>query len=255
MNMVNYDKKLSDTIKFARFPLAVMVVLIHATLIYEQKNGIPYIKETGTPIYCAIDFLFRQSICALAVPLYFFISGMLFFWNIEKLNLEIFKKKIKSRIFSLFIPYLCWNLLIVAYIFIVQQLFPGLMSAKNKLVSDYSTIDFLNCFWNMSLVNKGGGNFPIDGPLWFIRDLMIMNLLSPLVYFVLARTKKWGAISLLVIWGFDLLGTFGNFASAILFYSFGAYWGITKLNILEKTEKFKYLLWGVLHLIDYCINL
>ena len=242
--MIDYDKKLSNTISFMRFPLAVMVVLIHATLIYEQKNGTPYINEIDTPIYCGVDFLFRQSICSLAVPLFFFISGMLFFWNIEKLNLKIFERKIKTRITSLFIPYIFWNLLILVYVLLVQQIFPGIMSAKNKLVSDYSVLDFLNCFWNMSLVNNGGGNFPIDGPLWFIRDLIIMNLLSPAVYFVLSRLKGWGAMALFAIWFFDLLSKFGNFSTAILFYSFGAYWGITKSNILEKTEKFHQLIMG-----------
>lgn len=235
--MINYNRRLSDTIAFMRFPLAVMVVLIHATLIYEQNNGIPYINKIDTPIYCGVDFLFRQSICSLAVPLFFFVSGMLFFWNIEKFNWTIFKQKIKSRFTSLFIPYVFWNLLVLVYIFAVQLLFPGVMSAKNKLVSDYSFMDFLNSFWNMSLVNNGGGNFPIDGPLWFIRDLMIMNLLSPLVYFFLSHLKGWGAIVLFVSWLFDLLGAFGNFATAALFYGFGAYWGITKLNILEKTKK------------------
>ena len=69
--MVNYNKKLSEVISFLRFPLAVLVVLIHATLVYELHNGVPYINETETPIYCIIDFLFRKSICSLSVPMFF----------------------------------------------------------------------------------------------------------------------------------------------------------------------------------------
>ena len=41
MIMVNYNKKLSEVISFLRFPLAVLVVLIHATLVYELHNGVP----------------------------------------------------------------------------------------------------------------------------------------------------------------------------------------------------------------------
>ena len=242
--MVNYNKKLSEVISFLRFPLAVLVVLIHATLVYELHNGVPYINETETPIYCIIDFLFRKSICSLSVPMFFFISGMLFFWNIDKLDLDIYRKKIKSRFFSLFIPYVFWNLLILIYIFIVQQSFPGLMSAKNKLVCDYTVMDYMNCFWNMSLVNNGGGIFPIDGPLWFVRDLVVMSVLSPIVYVLLSRIKVIGAVMIYLIWFFDVLGFLGNLSTAILFFSFGAYWGISKKNILEKTSRYKKVAWG-----------
>lgn len=242
--MCNYDKIQSETISFLRFPLAVLVVLIHATLIYEQKNGIPYINEQDTPIYCVVDFLFGQSICTLAVPLFFFISGLLFFWNVDGFSMKIYGRKIKRRFYSLFIPYIFWNLLILGYRFFVQQFFPGIMSAQYKQVVDYNLMDFLSCFWNVSRVNGCGGNFPIDGPLWFIRDLMIMNLLSPIVYCILYCFKKYGAIVLFLLWFFDVLGNWELFSQAILFYSFGAYFGIMKINILEETAKYNKVYFG-----------
>lgn len=255
MNMSKYDKTLSEAISFIRFPLAVMVVLIHATLIYELNKEGQYVNDDNTPLYSCVDFLFRQSICSLAVPIFFFISGFLFFWNVDGFYFGIYKRKIKSRFYSLLIPYLFWNLLILLYVYTVQQVFPGMMSAKNKLVSDYSFTDFFCCFWNMSYVNNGGGDFPIDGPLWFIRDLIIMNLLSPLVYCCLARLKKIGAFLLILLWFFDVLNVLGNFSTAILFYSFGAYWGIWKLNILEKTANYyKVFMGGVSHTFNSCCH-
>lgn len=235
--MGNYDKIQSDAISFMRIPLAILVVLFHASLIFEQRNGIPYIDELNTPIYCMMDFLFGQSICALAVPLFFFVSGLLFFWNVDGFNIKVYGNKLKSRFYSLLIPYLFWNLLILLHRFIVQQYFPAFISPQYKLIADYHLTDFLSSFWNMSYVDSFWGNFPINGPLWFIRDLMIMNLLSPIVYYVMSCFKKYGAIVLFLLWLFDVLGGLGNFSKAILFYSLGAYFGIMKTNILEKTAK------------------
>ena len=242
--MRNFDKIQSDAISFMRIPLAVLVVIFHSSLIFEQNDGIPYINESDAPIYCTMEFLFGYSICALAVPLFFFVSGLLFFWNVDGFNIKIYGYKLKSRFYSLLIPYLFWNLLILLHRFIVQQYFPAFISPQYKLIVNYNLTDFLTCFWNMSYIDSFWGNFPVNGPLWFIRDLMIMNFLSPIVYYVMSRLKKCGAIVLCLLWFFDVLGDWGNFSKAILFYSFGAYFGITKTNILEKTAKYHQAYFG-----------
>jgi fucose 4-O-acetylase-like acetyltransferase len=62
--------------------------------------------------YCSN--LFSYVLGGIAVPLFFFISGFLFFLNIENFNLQSYGNKLQTRGKTLLIPYLFWNLFAIA---------------------------------------------------------------------------------------------------------------------------------------------
>lgn len=52
-----------------------------------------------------------------------------------------------------------------------------------------------------------GGEHPIDGPLWFVRDMMVMMVMmviSPLVLFVIKKIKNFTLPLLVLVWVADL---------------------------------------------------
>lgn len=49
-----------------------------------------------------------------------------------------------------------------------------------------------------------GGEHPIDGPLWFVRDMMVMMVISPLVLFVIKKIKNFTLPLLVLVWVADL---------------------------------------------------
>ena len=50
-----------------------------------------------------------------------------------------------------------------------------LTSGAYKQVSDYTVCDYLISFWNIN-------GMPVNGAIWFIRDIMVMLAFTPLLY-------------------------------------------------------------------------
>lgn len=72
------NEVLSKTIDWLRFPLAFLIVLRHADLRHESIGGVSILERLNIPVY---DFLFPliHTMTGIAVPLFFFFSGYLFF--------------------------------------------------------------------------------------------------------------------------------------------------------------------------------
>ena len=97
------DDKLKCGIASIRFPMALLVVLIHCTLTTEQPFLKAFMNGGG-------------KLATIAVPIFFFLSGYLF--QEGNSNLEIYKKKIRKRAGSVLVPYIVFNIfaIIVHYI-------------------------------------------------------------------------------------------------------------------------------------------
>ena len=230
MNNAPSSQLVTDSITLLRFPLIVAIVFIH-TFIAGQPNidGKINVEYGQYPIYDLLDHIVRICLAEVAVPLFFVISGFLFFYQCD-FNRETYYNKLRKRIHSLLIPYMIWNTLYLFFVMIVQQLQPSSTNLDRKLVMEYSFIDILDSYWHFDGVCRGYG--PICGPLWFIRDLMIVNLFSPIVYFFInnKRVIFLFLLGLLYICGIGLL-TPGLSSTAFFFYSLGAWASINSMEI------------------------
>ena len=79
---------LSKTIDFLRFPLIVGVVFIHTDFSNIVIGGVKQISFVNFPVFARIFFLFSKVIFEVCVPLFFFISGFLFFYRTEGFSLK-----------------------------------------------------------------------------------------------------------------------------------------------------------------------
>lgn len=70
------DKK---TIDLLRFPLALLVLYIHADLMTTNSSSL--ISPDATPFLWNVDYLISKIIGSVSVPAFFLISGLLFFKN------------------------------------------------------------------------------------------------------------------------------------------------------------------------------
>ena len=230
--MQTYDSQedlLSKTIDFVRFPLIVGVVMIHSGL--EDLVDI-----SQYPVFANISFLVSRVIALIAVPLFFFISGFLFFYKTNTFTKKLYLTKIKRRIHTLLIPYIFWNIVIVIGYFIIQTLLPNLMFGEIKFVSDYSFRDWIAIFWD-----SANGNVPINTALWFIRDLMVVCCLSPLVYWLIKKLDILIIIILGVLYVTDIwIDIPGLSIACVFFFSAGAYFSITKKNFIQLLTPDKY---------------
>lgn len=84
--MMNNEMLQSRTIAFLRFPLIVGVVLIHSKMSDVVIGGVKMANVTDYPVFEKFMHLFSEIFPAIAVPLFFFISGFLFFYKVETLS-------------------------------------------------------------------------------------------------------------------------------------------------------------------------
>lgn len=98
---------LSEKLKVISFIAMILVVLLHSyNLIVRLKTG-TVVLDRGYNFF--IQEFISQGITRIAVPLFFAISGYLFFLNLSGTWSE-FKEKYRKRIKTLLLPYLFWSL-------------------------------------------------------------------------------------------------------------------------------------------------
>ena len=225
------DSLLTKTINFLRFPLIVGVVFIHSNILVVNIQGI-IVRYDRCPFVSFVINLFSYVFADVCVPLFFFISGFLFFYN-SYFTKEVYFHKIRSRIRSLFIPYLIWNF--VAFVILLIQVHPKVIHFF-PLLKDYRVdiISFLSSFWVTNLpVEMSGNANPINTPLWFIRDLMVLVLMSQVIWWLVKNLKMGLIVILAFVWFFSL-GKHIGFPllchQSLFFFPLGAYFGIFKLD-------------------------
>lgn len=191
----------SRTITILRFPLIVGVIFIHT------------LPGIGVPDFLGI--LFSKELTQISVPTFYFLSGYLFFGGKRQFDKYTYELKIKSRVESLFLPFIAWLIISVQ---------PFLCIHITKIAIGHETMNNLwNYCWNMNTWVNG----PFNYHLWFLRELIIVSLASPIIYWAIMHFRKWCIIALLLIYMVDLRPNTVFFSSqSFLFFSWGAYYRI-----------------------------
>lgn len=241
------DKIVSDTIRNMRFPLIVMVVMLHTFIIDEVMMGQTYVPSGKYPSFDVAVYALKACLGEVAIPLFFVISGYLFFVNIDKMLTRTYKEKLKTRVKSLLVPYLCWNSFFILFVLLLQLVNPAWTGHK-KMVMEFGIGDWLDTFWTL---NNG------LIPLWYVRDLIIISLLTPLIYVAI---KKAGFLLPLILGVLYLMNEF-KYAPGIgtrcsFLFVLGAYFGIKKINFFALAHRCFWILatlYAILTVADtYC---
>ncbi len=164
--------EVSAAISWLRFPLMFGVVLIH--------SGIS--AGEGYPTLDFIVRLFTQSLPAFCVPMFMAISGYLFFAKTTTLTPRVYLDKLRSRGRSLLVPYIFWNAIVIGCFWAMHRFTPSLINPNFENVANYPPPQLLRCFYD------GSGGQPIAFQFWFIRNLMLLVVASPLIYILFRRT-------------------------------------------------------------------
>lgn len=253
---MTYQEIQSRSIDFLRFPLIIGVIFIHNYSSTMIVQGVEIGNDSFMPIYHTASELFSQVIGRVAVPLFFLISGFLFFLNIN-FNKGIYSHKLKSRIKSLLIPYLFWNIAFLLFYYtashlpILQNWFKG---------CEYTLGFILSSLWG-----RAGGDplnpmtYPIAYQFWFIRDLMVVVVLTPIIYLLVKYLKSYGLILFCVLWYLRIwpgfLQNHGLSDAAWFFFYMGAWLSINRRNLVETFGRLAipiYIIYPIIALLDVC---
>ena len=139
---------------------ALMVVGIHS---FSADTKAP--KSLNT----IVQSIFSHGIFTAAVPIFFIISGYLFYRNAE--NISDIAKKQKKRLISYLLPFVSWSLLY----YIVFALFSK--AGISAVTVDLSVLGIV----------KGVVFYEYVFPLWFLFQLLIYTILSPVIFYILTN--------------------------------------------------------------------
>lgn len=203
---------ISKVISVSRFPIILGVVFIHSLIISNDTD---------------IHYFLGNIVGRIGVPLFYIISGYLFFQKYDN-SWNCYKNKLKKRFFSLLIPYILWNVIAYfVYAFITHTM---------------HTEQFFQSFW---VVEGKPGHSPADGPLWFVRTLMILSFISPILFF-LNKNKYTSVVSpiLFLLWLMGCSGFEKGTIIGLTLFNLGAWIAIRNFDqyIKEPSKKTFYLI-------------
>ena len=254
------DKLLSETISLLRFPLTVFVVFIHYNIGVRgfSLHGVTYGLD-APEWFRWVTALFSDVLPRTAVPLFYNISGYLFFRG-GSFDTDVYRRKLRTRASTLLVPYLLWNVIAVLVLLshrlpFLSYVFPSAHLMEVQLTPLRLFLTFFDNYWNKGILvtpeNDGMVSelpYPADGPLWYVRDLMVMVLLAPVIWWSVRRAGRWLVVVLGAVWYLRPLlfpmwgeGWGTMLLDAEIFFSWGAYYGIRGLNPLNEIRK----LWPV----------
>lgn len=244
----------SAAIEWLRFPLIVCVVFIHSSGEMLDFSTIDWSAMSGREVVDLIQVFFSRVVTHFAVPCFYFISGYLFFCNVNHFDLSVWKSKMRSRAYTLLLPYVLWNLIFIAAIAgkVMLKCILGMeqISTVTSWYGDNGGLFGLlwNCnVWGEDSIGWSGNpqrsSGPIDLPLWYLRDLIVVSLLTPAIHWLLRRFGLWFVTLLglaFVSRTWPLVD--GLSITALFFFSVGAYMGERKISI-SAVKKYQTLIY------------
>jgi hypothetical protein len=192
--------ELSQVISFARISLIVGLVFIH----YENYPNMqsspfrglnPAENQIATFVQSFVLFFFFS-----VVPLLSMISGWLFF-SFKADAKEALLSRIRRRFASLYLPLVFWNglfLILLLLLFRLDPAHPLLQQVRYKF-DNTGAFDYVNAVFGLT-------KHPIGFQFWFVRDLFVTVLVSPILWVLLTRAPLFGTVLLGAVWlmGHDL---------------------------------------------------
>ncbi|WP_166332748.1 acyltransferase family protein [Sphingobacterium chungjuense] len=224
---ISLDQRQSEVIDFLRFPLIVLVVYVHM-LPFQQQPISSELKIYNA--YVIISELISHHIGRIAVPAFFLFSGYFFFLKISSWNTKVYTDRLKNRYRTLLIPYISWSLIMIAAIVLKNYAFVSSGLPFNDGYQQVTQLSIYEMLWGM----------PINYPLWYVRDLIVMVVLTPLFYYFFRFLKFWGLLLLLCFYlSLFESGLPGLSSTAIFFFGAGAYFGLSKQNMLQLSLRYE----------------
>lgn len=173
-----------------RFPLVLLVVFLHCKGTPDDMH-IDWINFGVMDGYNFLRIYISNIISGVAVLLFFMISGYLFYNRIIEFSYRTYLVKIKRRVKSLLLPYVFWILLFMAGNIILIIHSSDSVSVWRVVKAYMVEHGYWHLFWdcwspeitkNLPIGFLQDNSAPLLVPMWFVRDLFVVSLFSPLLW-------------------------------------------------------------------------
>lgn len=236
------SEETSKRITSLRFLLIVFVVCIHANL--RTNEAIHYYHyEFIQPQWVQMikDFI-CVNLGGAAVPLFFFFASFIQFSRNDE-----YRVVLKKRSKSLLMPYILWTLVTVLLYYISQSV-PQLVSYfqnPNNIVKNWNFFDWVNLF-----AYHTDNAYPLVYQFWFLRDLIIFIIISPLIKFLCDKLSGFFVIFISIIVIKNISAGFTISSSALSFYVAGYYCARYNVHFFKIADKIKMYEYSILFVLE-----
>ena len=171
------SQDLSKTLSVCNLICTVLIISIH----FNTKQHIN-LSDGFTINYYLQEFI-TNSLARVAVPFFAFTSGFFFFRRFS-FTINSYKSLINKRFVSLFIPYVLGaSLVLIAELFYGRMIDFESTTAREVLVAIFVK--------------------PLSVQFWFVRDLILLTLISPIIYFLLTKLCWVFVLFCMISWLLD----------------------------------------------------
>lgn len=205
-----------NTIDIAKAIGIILVVFAHTSTVYQSKVG-------------SCIYLFH-------LPLFFFLSGVVF----NEKKIENYTQYVKKKLKSLYLPFIGFEILFLLMHNFFWKI--GIYTRRSEFTGVYTFRQHIIMF--LKIVVMGGGE-QLAGPLWFLISSLEIALWFGLIVICLKKTKykyiKLFVVSLLgfIVGNYFELPRMGSQSLiGTLFFCFGYFYRLNKNKI--KVERY----WG-----------
>lgn len=229
------EKYFRNKVIWFTFLYSILVIWVHS------YNAVLFLGKTT--IAYRVDMLERfwgDTVAQIAVPGFFLISSYLFFrgFTMEKLWI-----KWNSRIRSILVPYIMWNLLYyLGYVIGSRIPFISRVIGKGRIPFNFQEAALAVLHYSYNYV------------FWYLNQLLLLVLLAPLIYMAV-RKKEIGRFLLAGILAVIYMGGALPFLNldALFYYTFGAYAAIHGKDIVERSFSRKHIAVGAVLFLAACL--
>ena len=213
-----------EEIDTLRLMAIVLIVYLHGyNLEVRFADGV-FVRE-GVNALIFVEALVSQHICAVAVPVFSVISGYLFFRTLEP-SLKGFRDKLARRARSLAVPYLLWSAMGLIAFSVMQAVPYSRGYFTQQPIRDRSFCELLQT-WLLH---------PIPYQFWYIRELIIVQLLSPVLFVLLSRIGIVTIVALGFAWLLNIEAP-GLGADVLFFFALGSFLSVAPSGMLPVGKK------------------
>lgn len=237
------DVETSHRITSLRYILSVLVVFIHNNFTAEnlaeslaEGYRIPIFVQSTVGEW--IQFVISSGLGSCAVPLFFMFSAYLFFKKDTP-----YKTMLKKKTKGLLLPYFAWIVLNIALVTLgklfAARLNPSLLVNPEKIpVLTWNVLDWLKAFSGFGFDKF---NHPYVGQFWFVRDLLILFLVSPVLRIIYREFPKTSLIFCVFIYISDVVPQcFDSDRAALLFFTLGYFWAERDFSPFAFADSFRW---------------
>lgn len=217
------DTFLSQKLRFWSLAAMVLLIYVHAFNLHPRLLAPWTVVDEPLTAGNFLQYFLSNGLLRFRIPILFAISGYLFARGAE--GGAPHGARVVKRLRTLGLPYLLWSAIWLGLGWALEQGSLTRWAVVKAEISPFWPRQLLSQLTAGELVSRWL-EFPPPFQLWFLRNLLVLNIAYPLLRAAVVRLPKvyFAVAALLWFWGIELFVVGGE---GLLFFALGAWLALT----------------------------